>query len=103
MVRTEHRDTHVLRHPEWFNSKSSLQEYSQGLGHGLPVYATEQISQQHGDPQRFRSVVSVAGETSATGFGKSRKDAEQQAAREALALIRLQSSPTGSTSSDVPH
>ena len=99
----ESSSAEMLRHPEWFNSKSSLQEYSQGLGHGLPVYATEQISQHHGDPQRFRSVVSVAGETSATGFGKSRKDAEQQAAREALALIRLQSSPTGSTSSDVPH
>ena len=93
----------MLRHPERFNSKSSLQEYSQGLGHGLPVYATEQISQHHGDPQRFRSIVSVAGETSAEGFGKSRKDAEQQAAKEALALIRHQSSAATSTSSDVPQ
>jgi len=93
----------MLHHPERFNSKSSLQEYSQGLGHGLPVYATEQISQQHGDPRRFRSIVCIAGETSAEGFGKSRKDAEQQAAREALALIRHQCSAAPSTSSAVPQ
>ena len=93
----------MLRQPEQFNSKSCLQEYSQGLGHGLPIYATEQISQQHGDPQRFRSIVCVAGETSAEGFGKSRKDAEQQAAREALALIRRQSSAAPPTSSSAPQ
>jgi len=93
----------MLRHPERFNSKSKLQEYSQGLGHGLPVYATEQISQDHGDPRRFRSRVSVAGETSAEGFGKSRKEAEQHAAREALTLIRHQNSTASSTSSDVPQ
>jgi len=93
----------ILRHPERFNSKSRLQEYSQGLGHGLPVYATEQISQEHGDPKRFRSMVCVAGETSAEGFGKSRKDAEQQAALEALVLIRRQSSAAASTASAVPQ
>ena len=93
----------MLRHPERFNSKSKLQEYSQSLRHGLPVYATEQISQDHGDPRRFRSRVSVAGETSAEGFGKSRKEAEQHAAREALAVIRHQSSTASSTSSDVPQ
>ena len=95
--------TEMLRHPERFNSKSKLQEYSQGLRHGLPVYVTEQISQDHGDPRRFRSRVSVAGETSAEGFGKSRKEAEQHAAREALAVIRHQSSTASSTSSDVPQ
>ena len=95
--------TEMLRHPERFNSKSKLQEYSQSLRHGLPVYATEQISQDHGDPRRFRSRVSVGGETSAEGFGKSRKEAEQHAAREALAVIRDQSSTASSTSSDVPQ
>ena len=50
----------VLAAPHRFNGKTTLQEWSQGQGLGLPEYSTEERSQVHGDPQRFRSTVRVA-------------------------------------------
>ena len=49
----------VLDTPHKFNGKTALQEWSQGEGLGLPTYATEECSHQHGDPKRFRCRVSI--------------------------------------------
>ncbi len=70
----------VLAAPHRFNGKTTLQEWSQGQGLGLPEYSTEERSQVHGDPQRFRSTVLVASKVLAEGHGRSRKEAEQNAA-----------------------
>ena len=74
----------VLADPHKGNAKSALQEWSQGEGLGLPSYSSEEISQRHGDPRRFRCCVTLPPQLTAEGWGRSRRDAEQQAARAAL-------------------
>ena len=77
----------VLANPHLFNSKSILQEWSQGEGLGLPNYITTEQSCRHGDPERFKSHVQVGTRLGADGFGRSRKDAEQNAAAEAIQCL----------------
>ena len=77
----------VLADPHRVNSKSALQEWSQGKGLGLPNYSSQEISQQHGDPRRFHCTVTLPPDLTAEGWGGSRRDAEQQAARTALAQL----------------
>ncbi len=74
----------VLSDPHRGNCKSALQEWSQGEGLGLPTYSSEEMSQRHGDPRRFRCRVTLPPQLAAEGWGRSRRDAEQQAARAAL-------------------
>lgn len=70
--------------PFSFNCKSGLQEWSQAQDLGLPIYVTEEQSKNHGHPERFRSVVRVKDRIESQGTGKSRKEAEEQAACKAL-------------------
>lgn len=78
----------VLATPHLFNGKSILQEWSQNEGLGLPNYNTTEQSSRHGDPERFKSHVQVGQQLSKTGFGRSRKEAEQNAAAEAVKSLR---------------
>ena len=78
----------VLATPHLFNGKSILQEWSQAKGLGLPNYITTEQSSRHGDPQRFKSHVQVGTRLSADGFGRSRKEAEQNAAAEAVQRLQ---------------
>ena len=80
--------TDVLATPHRFNGKSILQEWSQAKGLGLPNYTTTEQSSRHGDPERFKSHVEVGTELGADGFGGSRKDAEQNAAAEAVESLQ---------------
>ena len=77
----------VLAAPHQFNGKTALQEWSQGQGLGLPHYATEECSHQHGDPERFRCRVSIQDRELAEAKGRSRKEAEQHAAAAALQAL----------------
>ena len=74
----------VLADPHRGNSKSALQEWSQGQGLGLPTYSSSEISQRHGDPRRFHCTVTLPPNLKAESWGRSRRDAEQQAARTVL-------------------
>ena len=74
----------VLSDPHRGNYKSALQEWSQSEGLGLPTYTCEEISQRHGDPRRFRCRVTLPPQLAAEGWGRSRREAEQEAARAAL-------------------
>ena len=87
----------VLATPHRFNGKTALQEWSQGQELGLPYYATEECSRQHGDPERFRCRVSVQGQDLAEAKGRSRKEAEQNAATAALQALE------GSDSQQASH
>ena len=78
----------VLATPHLFNGKSILQEWSQAEGLGLPDYTTTEQSTRHGDPERFKSHVQVGSRLSADGFGRSRKEAEQNAAAEAVQRLQ---------------
>ncbi len=71
--------TGALRDP-----KTLLQEWAQGRGQGLPAYAIVDRSGPDHAPM-FRVTVTIDGETAGEGQGKSKRDAEQAAATEALA------------------
>ena len=86
----------VLATPHQFNGKTALQEWSQGQGLGLPDYATEECSQQHGDPERFLCRVSVHNKELAEAKGRSRKEAEQNAAATALQILEGNDAPQAS-------
>jgi ribonuclease-3 len=81
----------ILADPHRGNSKSALQEWSQGQDLGLPIYDTREVSRHHGDPRRFHCRVNLP-ELDAEGWGGSRRAAEQQAAREALQALEAQAS-----------
>jgi ribonuclease-3 len=86
----------VLATPHQFGGKTALQEWSQGEGLGLPSYATEECSRQHGDPERFRCQVSIQGRDLAEAKGRSRKEAEQNAASAALQALEGRGAPQAS-------
>jgi len=68
------------------DAKTALQERMQGDGHPLPEYA---IVEQSGPPHapEFVVEVRVAGASPARGRGRSRRVAEQEAARAMLAAL----------------
>ncbi len=86
----------VLATPHQFGGKTALQEWSQGQGLGLPSYTTEECSRQHGDHERFHCRVSIQGRDLAEGKGRSRKEAEQNAATTALQALEGSGAPQAS-------
>lgn len=69
------------------NYKAELQELTQSLCQGVPVYTVLQVDGPAHDPS-FSVSVSIAGERLADGAGKSKKAAEQDAAKAALQLLQ---------------
>jgi ribonuclease-3 len=68
--------------------KSALQEYLQSAEQGLPEYRlTGTVGPDH--RKQFQVEVVVQGEAVAEGIGPSKKEAEQEAAREALQKLRI--------------
>jgi ribonuclease-3 len=66
--------------------KSALQERLQGRGRSLPTYRiTSETGPDH--QKTFHVDVRIDGEVAATGSGRSKKDAEQEAARLALETL----------------
>jgi ribonuclease III len=74
------------------DNKSALQERLQAQGRSLPIY---RVSSETGpDHQKvFQVDVRIDGQVAATGMGRTKKDAEQEAAR--LALAALEPNPPG--------
>ena len=86
----------VLATPHQFNGKTALQEWSQCRGLGLPRYVTEECSRQHGDPERFCCRVSIQNRDLTEAKGRSRKEAEQNAAAAALQALEGNDAPQAS-------
>lgn len=61
--------------------KTSLQELSAARGYGVPEYVVEESGPDHA--KAFRARVRVAGELYGDGHGRSKKEAEQEAASSA--------------------
>jgi ribonuclease III len=68
-----------------FDPKAALQERVVRAGHALPSYRVTGSGPDH--DKRFAAEVFVAGELRGSGRGRSKKEAEQRAAREALAAL----------------
>jgi ribonuclease-3 len=66
------------------NIKNRLQEWTQANGLGTPVYQTAEVG-THGDVQRFSAQVLLNGEVHGRGRGRTKKDAECEAALRTLA------------------
>jgi ribonuclease-3 len=77
--------------------KTSLQELAAAEFLGVPEYRVEESGPDH--QKTFRATVRVAGRTYGSGEGKSKKEAEQQAAEAAYTAI---SGGTGSAADPMP-
>ena len=73
--------------------KTTLQELASQVLRAIPEYRVAERGPDH--EKEFTAVVSVGGERLGTGTGRSKKEAEQRAAREAFARIseRIAGSP----------
>ena len=79
----------ILKAPYKFNAKTSLQEWCQKKGYGLPEYKIQEISKIHGDPNRFLCKLFIRGEIQATSLGQSHKKAEKLAAKKAIEKLYI--------------
>ena len=73
----------ILKGGDWIDAKSLFQEKAQEYTGLTPIYKTIRESGPDHD-KRFTINVSVGGEPYGEGEGKSKQDAEQEAARSAL-------------------
>ena len=78
----------VDKHFEKFNAKALLQEYTQGQTKETPVYT---IINEKGPAHNriFEVEVSYQGKVIANGIGKTKKEAEQQAAYNACMILGI--------------
>ncbi|NJN03303.1 MAG: ribonuclease III [Leptolyngbyaceae cyanobacterium SL_1_1] len=83
------RLTAIIRSdPARQNYKAALQEWTQAHYRELPEYRVQELSQQHGDPERFGSAVWFQSRQWGAGKGSSIKLAEQAAARQAYEALQ---------------
>ncbi len=75
------------------NYKAALQEITQSRYKSLPIYKSEEISQVHGDEERFQAEVWFNEVRLGVGKGRSIKQAEQAAAE--IAFGKLQEDAAG--------
>ena len=85
----------LLKNTEVFNSamtddnyKSTLLEYAQARSLGIPRYSVIHENGPEHD-RRFTIEVSIGAQSYGSGFGRSKKEAEQAAAAQALEYIQL--------------
>lgn len=83
------RLTEALRtDPVKQNYKAALQELTQSHYKSLPTYEMSEISQVHGDEERFQAEAWFQGKLWGTGKGRSMKMAQQAAARVAFDALK---------------
>ena len=89
----EHRVMEAAGRGAALDYKTSLQELAASSLGGMPSYAIEEEGPDHA--KRFTATVSVAGTSYGSGKGRSKKEAEQQAAREAFESLAANRMVTG--------
>lgn len=78
--------------------KTSLQEATATLGLGVPEYTVTEDGPDH--EKTFSARVTLVGEVQGTGTGRSKKEAEQQAAEAAWTALRDRAGAAGSGEHD---
>lgn len=77
----------MLKNEDFHNYKGRLLEHTQAKNAGVPQYTvTQETGPDHN--KTFRISVSLQGKTYGQGVGGAKKDAEQAAARETLAMLK---------------
>jgi dsRNA-specific ribonuclease len=90
---SRHFESYLQSETILFNDyKSLLQEYSQRTLGRSPQYRVVQESGPDHDKQ-FQASVMIGSETKGTGSGKSKKEAEQEAAKKALEELQIANQP----------
>ncbi len=85
------KSTEIRQDPTRHNYKDALQAWTQGNYKELPIYQTQTISNSQDDHNSFISEVWFQKKKLGTGIGKTKKEAEQGAAKEAFLLINQDS------------
>ncbi|HEY9650364.1 MAG TPA: ribonuclease III [Coleofasciculaceae cyanobacterium] len=80
--------TEIRNDPARHNYKDALQEWSQAHYKTLPEYRLRETSSVHGDAHRFTAEVWLNERRLGEGTGRSKKAAEQAAAKQAFLAIR---------------
>ena len=80
----DEKSKEILDDPHKKNYKSALQELTQSEGLSIPEYKTIEIDKKHDNPKRFFCTVYIKNRSIAEGSGKSIKQAEKDAASNAL-------------------
>ncbi len=70
------------------DGKTALQELLASLGKGSPEYVVTETGPDH--DKSFTAIAMVSGEAVAEGLGKSKREAEQSAARTAFEILSQQ-------------
>jgi ribonuclease-3 len=78
----------VRQDPALQNYKDALQEWTQATYKQLPEYRVKEVKNIHGSPHRFAAQVWLQGKCLGEGTGRSKKAAEQAAAKAAYLEAR---------------
>ena len=85
-ILSEETKKDIDEHFEKYNAKDILQQYTQSIDKKLPVYRTVAVHGPAHKPE-FEIAVEWQGKVIATGKGKSKKVASQEAAKDALQKV----------------
>lgn len=77
----------IRNDPALYNYKDALQEWTQGQHKCLPQYRVRETGKSHGDPHRFTAEVWLRERRLGQGTGRSKKAAEQAAAKQAFLSV----------------
>ena len=83
----EEKSKAVLADPHKQNYKSALQEWTQSKGWSIPTYKTTERDKKHNNQKRFFCTVYIKDRSIAEGLGRSIKQAEKDAAYQALKYL----------------
>jgi ribonuclease-3 len=83
--------THAMARGSGLDGKTALQELTAQLGKGAPEYIVTETGPDH--DKSFSADAMVAGTFVSRGTGKSKREAEQAAARSAYELLKDQAKP----------
>ena len=80
--------SHALERGAGLDGKTALQEFAAANGKGIPEYSVTEEGPDH--DKSFKAVVALGGVVVGAGEGKSKREAEQYAARGAYELLKAE-------------